>query len=387
MIRKKVCVVTGSRAEYGVIYHILRAIVASPSLEMQLVVTGTHLCREYGYTIDEIRKDGFIVTDTVDIDVGSDDLASIAKSIGLGVIGFADCFRRLAPDIILLTGDRYEMLAVASAAMALNCPIAHISGGELTYGVIDEQIRHAITKMSHLHLVAGPDNARRVKQMGEEDWRVHVVGGPWVENEKKLQRLSRQEIDGLLGFSFRSPSIMVTYHPETSNIPHLSEYLDCVFGALEQIDADMIFTYPNADAGGQQIIKRIDQFVKTHDRARSYQSLGRLLYHNVLGHVDLMFGNSSSGMVESQYYKLPVINIGDRQKGRTVTANILSVGYDVKEITDAVRKGLSDEFRKGLAQMVNPYQKDNASEAVVQILETAPAKQKLLYKQFVEINS
>jgi len=385
-MKKKICVVTGSRAEYGLMRNTLNEITGSSQLDLALLVTGSHLSREFGYTIDEIIKDGFDVTETVEMLLSSDSPSSIGKSVGLGVIGFTDALKRLSPEIMVVVGDRYEIFAAVTAAMVLNIPIAHISGGEITEGAIDEQIRHAITKMSHIHFTTTEENSIKVRQMGEESWRVHTVGGLWVDNIKNLKKISRDSMRKKLGIQLNYPTILVTYHSVTLQLEEVDRHIDNLLNALDKTEAEIIFTYPNADAGGRIIILKIDEFVASRPNAKAVKSLGSLLYHNLLSHVDLVVGNSSSGMVETQSFRLPVVNIGERQRGRLVTANIISVADERDAILKAIHKGLSRKFKDSIKDMANPYEKGGAAKKIVQVLSHIPSREKLLIKKFVSIS-
>lgn len=382
-MKRKICVVTGSRAEYGVLYHTLKRIDESKDLELLLVATGMHLSKEFGYTVDEIIKDGFLPTDRIEMLMSSNTTVGIGKSIGIGVIGFTDCLKRIDPDIMLIVGDRYEIFAAAIAAMAINLPIAHISGGEITEFAIDEQIRHAITKMSHVHFVALEENAERVKQMGEEDWRVHVVGGPWVDNIKYMEKISKDNLKKILKVKFSHPTILVTYHPVTLQASKTDLHIKNLLDALAVVDAEIIFTYPNADAGGGIIISAIEKFTKSYPKAKAFKSLGSSLYLNLLSHVDLVVGNSSSGVVETQSFKLPVVNIGERQKGRLVTENIICTNTEKTSISKGIRKGLSKEFKREISNMKNPYRQGGAAEKIVTVLSSIDLGPKLLRKKFM----
>jgi len=382
---KNVCVVTGSRAEFGVLRHTLHAIEASDKLNLQLVVTGMHLSKQFGNTIDEILEAGFTPADRVEMLLASDTGAGMGKSIGVGIIGFVDSFIRLAPDIVLLIADRFETFAAACAAMSLGIPLAHISGGELTEGAIDEQMRHAITKMSHIHFVGLPEDGDRVRQMGEEPWRVHVVGGPWMDNIRTLPRISKDQLRKSHGLSFRAPCILVTYHPVTLEAADTSWHIQALLDALDECQGEIIFTYPNADAGGATIIEAIEKFLKTHDNAKAFRSLGSTVYLNLLGLVDLVVGNSSSAMLESQSFKVPVVNIGDRQKGRPVTQNIICCRENKDEIAAAIRQALDPAFRRAIITMKNPYDPPGpgkVADRIVHILERLPDRNRLLRKKF-----
>ena len=382
-MKRKVCVITGSRAEYGVLYHTIQKIALSHELELQLVVTGMHLASAFGNTVHEIEADGFPIADRVEMLIASDSKAAIGKSVGLGVIGFVDCFKNLNPDIVLLVADRFEMFAAATAAMMMNLPIAHISGGEISEGLIDEQIRHAITKMSHLHFVAIEENAARVKQMGEEPWRVKIVGGPWMDNFKEFTPYSREEIKAKLGVELSSPTILVTYHPVTLEQEKVDENIEALFDALKLVKGEIIFTYPNADTGGGKIIKAIELFQIGRPHVKAFRSLGRQMYFSLLKQVDIMVGNSSSGILEALPFQLPVVNIGNRQKGRFTTGNIISVTDDKEDIYNAIQRGLSEDFKLNIKGMSNPYDQGDTAGSIVEILKTVDLGPRLLSKSFV----
>jgi len=383
MKRKKVCVITGSRAEYGLMRKTLSEIERSTNLELMLIVTGAHLSKEFGYTIDEIVKDGFHVDDTVEMLLSSDSTSSIGKSVGLGIIGCVDCLKKMSPDIIFIVGDRYEILAAATAAMVMNIPIAHASGGEITEGAIDEQIRHSITKMSHIHFTTEERNSNIIKQMGEESWRVHNVGGLWVDDLFEMKKKNKNELRKILGINLVSPVMIVTYHPETLSLDETEIKIINLLGALKEIDAVIIFTYPNADASGRVIISKINEFVKNYPNAKAFKSLGKTLYYSLLYFCDIVIGNSSSGMVETQYFKLPVVNIGNRQKGRIITENIISSSGEKKSNISSIKKGLSFEFRESIKNMKNPYAKRGAGGKIARVLADLPSTEKLLRKRFI----
>ncbi len=381
-MKKKICAVSGSRAEYGVLKPVLKAIDNSPNLELLIVATAMHLSKECGNTVSEIIDDGFTVHERVEMPMFSDDPIGIGKSIGHEIINMVECLRKMDPDIVLICGDRYEIFAVATAAMALNYPIAHISGGEITEGAVDEQIRHAITKMSHIHLVALDENAERVIQMGEEPWRVHTVGGPWADNIVDLDYLEKKELEDAIGIKLSEPTVLVTYHPVTLYLEDTKTNINNLLSALDEIDAQIIFTYPNADAGRIIIIKAIEKFVETHSNASVFKSFGSYLFLNLLSKVDILVGNSSSGMSETQSFKLPVVNIGNRQKGRIITDNIICTGEKRNEILAAIKKSLCKEFKSQIQNMGNPYYKGGAAKKIEKILSDIELGPKLIIKQF-----
>jgi len=383
-LKRKICVVTGSRSEYGLLYNIIKQIEAAPKLKLLLVACGTHLSPEFGYTINEIKKDGFKVAERIDTLLSSDSTVGITKSIGLGIVGFADCFKRLKPDILLVLGDRFEIFAAVTAAMAMNFPIVHISGGDITEGVIDEQIRHAITKMSHIHFVSLPAHAHRLRRMGEEPWRIHTVGEPCIDRIKSLKKMPREELEKTLGTSFSHPAILVTFHPVTLQPKETAIQLKNLLSALDKLKAKIIFTYPNADSGGRMIISGIKGFIKLHPNAAAFESVGTYLYLNLISRVDVIVGNSSSALVEAPSFKLPAVNIGERQKGRFKPQNVISASGKAASIKKAIQKALSPQFRKRLAKMTNPYDKGGVAKEIVNVLSGLELGQKILNKKFID---
>ncbi|EKQ51120.1 MULTISPECIES: UDP-N-acetylglucosamine 2-epimerase [unclassified Clostridium] len=380
---KKILVVTGTRAEYGLLYWTMKEIQSDNDLKLQLVVTGNHLIKEYGYTIDEIRKDGFNIDEEIDMIINSEKKSSIVKSMGIEMIEMAQCFERLQPDILLILGDRYETFVAATCAMMMNIPIAHMNGGELTEGAVDEQIRHAITKMSHLHFPGAEDYKTRIIKMGEEPWRVHNVGQSGIENIKRLELLEKKELEEQLNISFDKNIFLITYHPVTLHLENIEQQIDNLLNAIHKFDAKYIFTYPNADFGSKIIVDKLNKFVKDNKDSYIYYSLGQKRYLSLLKYSTLMIGNSSSGIIEAPSFKLPVINIGNRQKGRLRSNNIIDVGYNEEEIINSINKVLYDEeFRKNLNNIENVYGNGNVSKQIVNVLKSLTVNEKLMNKKF-----
>ncbi|MCX5781155.1 MAG: UDP-N-acetylglucosamine 2-epimerase [Elusimicrobia bacterium] len=385
-MKRKICVITGSRAEYGLLKPLLMKLKTDRSFELQLVVTGMHLSPEFGYTVQDIFNDNFKISEQIEMLLSTDSSAGMGKSIGVGIIGFVDCYKRLQPDLILVVGDRFEIFAAVIAASAMNIPIVHFSGGDITEGSIDNQIRHAITKLSHIHFVGITTSAQRVKQMGEEPWRVHVVGEFCLDNIKSHYKMSRSKIEKELGLDLSiRPLILVTYHPVTLRpeqtriqIKNLLE----VLGLYK--DSAIIFTYPNADSGGRLIISEINKFLSAHPNAKAFKSVGTKLYLNLLSCADLCVGNSSSGLVEAPSFKLPVVNIGDRQKGRLLPKNVICTNGEKQSIHEGIKKGLSIGFKKSLVGMKNPYDKGGALKNVLKVLHNLKTTPELLNKKFIE---
>jgi len=377
-------VVTVGRSDYGIYLPILRKIQGDPELTLHLIVAGTHLSPEFGLTVKAIEADGFEIAERVEMLLSSDTPEGIVKSMGLGVIGFAQSYARFCPDILLVLGDRFEMHAPAAAALPFKIAVAHIHGGEITQGAIDDALRHSITKLSHLHFVATEEYANRVMQMGEEPWRVVVSGAPSLDNLNSMKFLSRQELETLLGFRLDKDPLLVTYHPVTLEYERTEWQAGELLKALEVFDLPMIFTFPNADVSGQVILNMIKSFVKKYARAHLVENLGTQGYFSMMAFAAAMVGNSSSGIVEAASLKLPVVNIGTRQQGRIRGENVLDVGYSHAEICAAIAKAVSPEFRAGLDDLVNPYGDGSAAEKIVKKLKETKLGNELLVKRFCD---
>ncbi|BCJ87880.1 UDP-N-acetylglucosamine 2-epimerase [Effusibacillus dendaii] len=384
MAKRKICVVTGTRAEYGLLYWLMQGIKKDNELVLQLLVTGMHLSPEFGLTYRDIEEDGFVIDEKIEMLLSSDTSVGIAKSIGLGVIGFAEAFARLKPDILVLFGDRYEILAAAQAAMVAKIPIAHIAGGDTTEGAYDESIRHSITKMSHIHFVTNEAAAKRVRQMGENPSHIYSVGSPGIDQIKRLKLLSRQELEEQLNFHFRVRNLLITFHPVTLDIEPAQQQFRELLNALEELgeDVGIIFTKPNSDNGGRIIIQMIDEYVAAHANAKSYASLGQLRYLSTVAQVDAVVGNSSSGLYEVPSFKKPTINIGDRQKGRLQASSVINCKPIASDIMEAIQLG----FVKDCSNAVNPYGDGNSSERILSVLKELPNLEDLVRKHFFEVN-
>jgi UDP-hydrolysing UDP-N-acetyl-D-glucosamine 2-epimerase len=372
---RKVCVVTGSRAEYGLLQGLMREIVAASELELQVAVTGMHLSRCHGMTVREIEADGFAIDAKVDIGLGDDSGAGVAAAVGRGVIGFADAFRRLQPDILVVLGDRFEILAVVEAALISRIPIGHIHGGEVTEGAIDDAIRHAITKMSHLHFVAAEPYRRRVIQMGESPDRVFNVGALGVDNVLRMQPLDRVAFERAIGWDLGSHTLLVTCHPETlARVGAPDAGITALLLALDAIsDARLLFTSPNADPGSAEIIAAIEGYVAAHpERAVLRRSLGHELYRSALAHVSAMIGNSSSGIIEAPAAGLPAVNIGDRQKGRLRSASVIDCVNETEAIAVAIRRALTPAFRDLAKSSPPAYGSGDTARRVCATLAAVP---------------
>ena len=384
MKQRKVCVVTGARAEYGLLRWVMEEIRESASVELQVIATGMHLSPEFGLTYCDIEADGFRIDRKVEMLLSADTPSAICKSMGVGMIGFADAYDQLRPDLLLVLGDRYEILAAASAAMIAQVPIAHLHGGETTEGAFDEAIRHSITKMSHLHFVAAEEYRKRVIQLGEHPDRVFQVGGLGIDNIHRLSLLSREALEEALDFSLGERSLLITFHPVTLEQNTSAQQMKELLTALKQQErTQLIFTMPNADTEGRVLFKMIEEFVQqNHERAKAFTSLGQLRYLSCLKHVDAVIGNSSSGLLEVPSFQIGTINIGVRQKGRLKAASVIDCEPDQYSIQHALEKLFSPSFKKQLASVRNPYGEGGASEAIMQILEEYPFED-LLKKNFL----
>ncbi|MFD1020659.1 UDP-N-acetylglucosamine 2-epimerase [Thalassobacillus hwangdonensis] len=378
----KVCVVTGTRAEYGLLYWLMKELEEDSELELQLVVTGMHLSVEFGYTVQQIEKDGFAIDRRVEMLLSSDTDVGVAKSVGLGVISFADIFAQLQPDYVVVLGDRYEILAAAQAAFFLRIPIAHLHGGEVTVGAMDESIRHAITKLSHLHFTAAEPYRERVMQLGENPGHIHTVGAPGLENLRRTPTMSKKELEASLGFEWRNPSFLVTYHPITLMRDGVG--VEPLLEALDSFpEAGIIFTKANSDSGGREINQRIRTYVSSRKHAVLVSSLHSELYINAMKHADVVIGNSSSGLIETPYFRTPSVNIGDRQQGRLKAKSVIDCENKTEEIVRSIKQALSPAFRQGLRTMEIPYGDGNTASKIINVLKQTDLS-KLIVKPFFD---
>ena len=368
---KKICFVTGTRADYGLLYWTMKKVQDDPALQLQLCVTGTHLSEKYGMTIKQIESDGFPIDQRIDIELNSDTPIDILHSMSLANEKFGNAFKTLDPDAVFILGDRFEMLAVATAATMSGIPIAHAHGGEVTLGANDDKIRHSITKMASVHFTSTDVYERRVIQMGEHPFNVHNVGAFGFENIKKLSLLDKPAFEQAIDFQLGDKSAVVTFHPETMDAENTIQHLKNLIDALTDSALRIIFTYPNADHLGEQMIKLIDDFGNQHaDRVKVIPSLGQLNFLSSLQHVNVVIGNSSSGIIEAPSFKIPTVDIGERQKGRITAKSVINCNTDKEAIAKAIEKALSDDFKKICQDAVNPYEKENTSGNVIEILKT-----------------
>lgn len=382
---RNICVVTGTRAEYGLLRWVMEGIRQMAGLELQVIATGMHLSPEFGLTYREIEKDGFHIDRKVEMLLSSDTPSGLAKSMGLGLIGFSEALQQLQPDLMLVLGDRFEIFSAVAAAMVARIPVAHLHGGEATEGAFDEAIRHSITKMSHLHFVAAEEYRKRVIQLGEQPERVFLVGGLGIDNIKKLTLLERPALEASLGFELGPKNLLVTFHPVTlenaTSTQQIAELLEAL-GTLE--DTHLIFTKPNADTGGRVLFDMIEQFVADHPNARAYTSLGQLRYLSCIRHVDGVVGNSSSGLTEVPSFGKGTINIGDRQRGRLKAESVIDCNPERQSITAALQRLYSPAFLVMLKTVRNPYGEGGASEKIVQVLQDYPLET-ILKKSFHDL--
>lgn len=387
MSRRKICIVTGSRAEYGLLYWLIKEIQDDPALQMQLVVTGMHLSPEFGLTYQTIVKDGFPISDTIEMLLSSDSAVGVTKSLGLGTIGFADTFSRLKPDIVVLLGDRYEILAAAQAALIARIPIAHVHGGEVTEGAIDDSIRHAITKMAHVHFVSAEPYRKRVIQLGEDPKRVFTVGFTSMDNLLRLQLLERDALEKSLDFILGETSFLVTYHPATLGTVAPRQAMRELLLALESFpDARIVFTKSNADTDGRALAQLVDDYVARHrNQAIAFDSLGQVRYLSLLKHANLVLGNSSSGLSEAPFLGTPTVNVGERQRGRLRLPTVIDCDENAGDIRMAIRKALSEEFVKNAEAFAQTQRQERVSLKIKEKLKEINLDDTLA-KRFYDLN-
>ena len=383
-VKRKICIITGTRAEYGLLYWLMKEVSADPDLQLQIIATGMHLSPEFGLTYQQIEADGFSIDAKVEMLLSSDSPVGIAKSMGLGVIGFADALDRLKPHILVVLGDRFEILAAAQAAMVARIPIAHIHGGEITEGAFDEAIRHTITKMAQWHFVAAEPYRKRVIQLGETSDRVFNFGAPGLDHLQRLEWMDRPSLEKSLAIKLDPPVILATYHPATlSQLKPIATINELLTALDEFPEATIIFTYPNADTGSRALIERLDQWVAANKcRARVFVSLGQQRYLSLMREADVIIGNSSSGLTEAPALKKATVNIGDRQKGRLKALSIIDTSEEKASIIAAINKALSEGFRAGLPVTKPLYGSGNVSH---QIKDTLKASVLQTQKSFFDI--
>ncbi len=379
-MKRTIAVVTTSRADYGHLYWPLRDLSHLEQVDLRIIVLGSHLSPEFGYTIHEIERDGFTVAARIECLLSSDSDVGMAKTIGVATLSLADLLGQMRPDLILLIADRYELLAPAAVALALRIPIAHIEGGEITEGAIDDAVRNALTKMSHIHFTSTHAARQRIISMGEEEWRVYRAGAPSLDHLRRQMLFSREELESRLQIDLRRSTILVAYHPVTIHRDTTQE-ADALFDALATLPDQLLFCYPNADAGSRALIERTRSFLAGRTPGRVFTNLDAVTYWSLLRQVAMFVGNSSSGIMEAGSFALPTVNVGLRQQGRERGMNVLDAAPCGHSILKAVATARSREFRDSLVGMTNPYGDGFASEKIVQVLTTVPLSQELLMKR------
>ena len=378
----KICLITGSRSEYGLLRRLMFKIKKSKKLNLDIVVTGMHLSKKFGFTYKDIIRDGFKISEKVNLGLNSDSIESTINSINMGTKGFTKVYKKIKPDIILVVGDRSEIFSAVIAASFSRIPIAHLHGGELTEGAIDEALRHSITKMSHIHFVANSEYKKRVIQLGENPGRVFNVGGLGVDNIKNLKLLTKNELEKELKFNFKERNILITFHPETLNKAKVKKQFNEVLKALKKIkNTNLVFTMPNSDLGNAIIFKMIKTFVKKNKNSYFFTSMGQLRFLSCLKHFDGIIGNSSSGLLEMPSFKKGTLDIGDRQRGRLKAKSVINVNIKKNEIITGINKLYSKQFKK----IKNPYGNGGASDKIVKVLEKLKLNN-ILKKKFYSIN-
>jgi UDP-hydrolysing UDP-N-acetyl-D-glucosamine 2-epimerase len=366
-VKRRIGVVTTSRADYGHLYWPLRELEALPDVELGLFVVGPHLSPQFGSTISEIERDGFPIKARIECLLSSDTDTGMAKTIGVAVVSLADALTAWRPDLLLLIADRYEMLAPASVAVALRVPIAHIEGGEVSQGAIDDQVRNALTKLAHVHFTSTELARQRVIAMGEEPWRVHRAGSPSLDHLRRSKLLDRKTLEERHGLKISEPTLLVAWHPVTI-LRNTNAEADALFTALGRVAGQLLFVYPNADAGSHELIERTRALAKARTDTHIFVNLDAVTYWSLLGQVDAMVGNSSSGIMEAASFALPVVNVGIRQQGRERAGNVIDVAAEADAIVGAIERALSPEFRGGVRGMVNPYGDGTAATTIANVL-------------------
>ena len=383
---RTVGVVTVGRSDYSCYIPLLKAILETDDLNLYLMATGMHLSPEFGMTIRDIEADGFEIQERVEMLIGSDTPEAISKSMGMGTIAFGQLFARYQPDMLVVLGDRFEMHSVVIASLPYKIPVVHIHGGESTQGALDEGFRHSITKLSHLHFVSTQEYADRVIAMGEEPWRVTVSGAPSLDNLSSISLMNAAELEHQLCFDFSTAPILVTVHPDTLGMNCANEIIDQILYALHELGLPVIFTYPNADQDGRIIIDRIQNYVSGHQNSTVVASLGARSYFSLMNLSLAMVGNSSSGIIEAASFKLPVVNVGDRQKGRLKPSNVVDAEVSKQDIMLGIQWASSNEFQRQIKDLVNPYGDGAASERIVSKIRDIPLNGRLLQKIFHDVS-
>lgn len=384
---RKICFVTGSRAEYGLLSGLMAALKIDKDIQLQIIATNMHLSSEFGYTYKEIEKDGFTIDKKVEMLLSSDSCNGTTKSTGLGIIGFADAYEDLKPDLIVVLGDRFEILAAVTAALFYKIPVAHLHGGEITEGAYDDSMRHSITKMSHLHFTSTENYRKRVIQLGEQPENVFNVGAIGVENATNSELISKSDLEESIGFVFGDKSLLVTFHPVTLDNSTAKEQIENLLKALEGFpDYKILFTMPNSDTDGRIIVNKINEFVEANkERSMAVTSLGKIRYLSAIKYVTAVVGNSSSGIIEVPTFGKPSLNIGNRQKGRIVAESVINCGRNFEEINKGLSTVLSEEVVNNAKLVSNPYFKENTIKSIAEVLKNFPLKN-LVNKSFYNLD-
>jgi UDP-N-acetylglucosamine 2-epimerase (non-hydrolysing)/GDP/UDP-N,N'-diacetylbacillosamine 2-epimerase (hydrolysing) len=379
----EICVVTSTRADYGLLYPVLRALVQHNRYRLQLVVTGTHLSEQFGHTVDEIKADGFEITEQIEILEPGDTPAAISATIGRAAGQFGSLFERMRPDLVLVLGDRYEMLPVALTAHIARIPVAHLCGGDVTKGAIDDAIRHSISKLSQLHFVTNEESGRRVRQLGEDPDHIYVVGETGIDNIRLMKFLSREQLGSELGYEWRKHNLLVTFHPVTLGDTPSIEQLEHLLLALDELGSDygIILTFPNADPEGRAMLERLHKFAADRDNVHAYASLGRKRYLSAMHHVDAVVGNSSSGLIEGPAMPTATVNIGNRQEGRPLADSVVQCDVDRGEIVKAVKRAVAMDC----SRTMNPYGDGHATEKIIAVLDGIEDFSALTTKRFIDL--
>jgi UDP-hydrolysing UDP-N-acetyl-D-glucosamine 2-epimerase len=370
-MKRTIAVVTSSRADYSHLYWPLKDLAAHPEVDLKLIVLAAHLSPAFGNTVNEIEQDGFTIASRIECLLNSDTDVGMAKTLGLAVLGLTDTLAQMRPDLLLLIADRYEMLAPASVALTLRIPVAHIEGGEVSEGAIDDAVRNALTKMAHVHFTSTDAARARVISMGEEPWRVHRAGAPSLDHLTRSQLLTRTQLERSLNIDLKQSPTVVAYHPVTL-LENTTEEADALFAALAEIKGQILFCYPNADAGSHSLMQRTHEFIRQHPDAHVFVNLGAVTYWSLLKQAGLLLGNSSSGIMEAASFALPVVNVGLRQYGRERARNVLDAEPHVESILEKIAIAQSADFQESLRGMENPYGNGRAAERIVQVLTSVP---------------
>jgi UDP-hydrolysing UDP-N-acetyl-D-glucosamine 2-epimerase len=384
-MKRTIAVVTSSRADYSHLYWPLKDLAAHPDVDLKLIVLAAHLSPAFGNTVIQIEQDGFAIASRIECLLSSDTDTGMAKTLGLAVLGLTDVLAQMHPDLLLLIADRYEMLAPASVALTLRIPVAHIEGGEISEGAIDDAVRNALTKIAHIHFTSTDAARARVISMGEEPWRVTRAGAPSLDHITRSQLLTRSQLEQALKIDLKQAPTVVAYHPVTL-LQNTTEEADALFAALAQVKGQIIFCYPNADAGSHSLMQRTHEFIRQHTDAHVFVNLGAVTYWSLLKQAGLLLGNSSSGIMEAASFALPVVNVGLRQYGRERAPNVLDTDPNVDSILNKIKTAQSSEFCESLRGMANPYGDGHAAERIVQVLTTIPLEG-ILRKRATSIQS